>query len=202
MTDLPNSATDGRFPFGRRMQLAILVPDLDAALEVWTERLGVGPFVVFEQSLGNRHFIYRGERSPAEIALAISYIGDTQIELICQRNDAPTIYTEKRLQEPAAGLPHHMAFWPDDMNVAHRELTSRGFEEVASIRAPTGEIDVYYFASPPSLGLMLEIVPMNSARRVYFSKIKELCEQPSVGKRVMRFKDKNEFLASIEAGAR
>jgi catechol 2,3-dioxygenase-like lactoylglutathione lyase family enzyme len=181
------------------MQVAFLVRDMEAALEMWTEKLKVGPFVLFEHSLGSRHFIHRGKRSQIDLALAISYVGETQIELLCQKNDAPSMYMEALQQGFGSGGTHHVAFWPDDMNAAYRELQAQGFEEVASIRSPSGEVDVYYFSSPPSLGLMVEIVPMNSARRIYFSKIKALCEQPSVPQRVLRFRDKDHFLSSIES---
>jgi hypothetical protein len=189
------------FFFGRRMQLAFLVSDMDAALEMWTEKLKVGPFVVFEQALGSRHFIHRGERSPIEFSLALAYVGDTQIELICQKNDAPSIYSEARKKGLVDGGAHHIAFWPDDMAAAHRELTASGFEEVASIRSPAGDVDVYYFSSPPSLGLMVEIVPMNSARRIYFSKIKALCEQSAGSQKPLRYRDKDEFLSALETQA-
>jgi catechol 2,3-dioxygenase-like lactoylglutathione lyase family enzyme len=181
------------------MQLAFLVKDMDEALELWTNKLGVGPFVVFEQSLGKRHFVHRGERSPADIALAISYVGDTQIELICQKNDAPSIYTEAFQKGFTSGAVHHIAFWPEDMDSAWRELKAQGFEEVASIQSPTGDVDVYYFSSPPALAPMLEIVPMNSARRVYFSQIKALCERSAGNQKALRFRDKDHFLSTIES---
>ena len=200
--DVTTPSRDGRFSLGRKMQVAFLVDDLDEALAVWTEKLGVGPFVVFEHSLGKRDFIYRGQRSSAHISLALSYVGETQIELICQRNDAPTIYTEALSKGFLYGGTHHIAFWPDDMQAAWRQLTAQGFEEVASIRGANGDVDVYYFASPPGLNVMLEIVPMTSARRVYFSKIKALCEQPSVGSNVMRFQDKDDFLNSLAKEAK
>lgn len=179
------------------MQLAFLVKDMDAALELWTEKLNVGPFVVFEKAMGSRHFIHRGQRSPVDLSLALSYVGETQIELICPRNDAASIYSEAVQPGAGGGGPHHIAFWPDDMAAAARELKSQGFEEVASIRSPAGEVDVYYFSSPPPLGLMLEIVPMNSSRREYFSKIKSLCEKSSVDNKVLRFRDKDDFLSAI-----
>ena len=72
----------------------------------------------------------------------------------------PSIYTEALSKGFGFGGTHHVGFWPDDMQAARRELTAQGFEEVASIRSPGGEVDVYYFRSPPGLDVMLEIVPM------------------------------------------
>ena len=66
------TANINRYLFGRKMQVAFLVKDLDEALQLWTEKLGVSPFVVFEHSLGKRDFIHRGQKSPVDIALALS----------------------------------------------------------------------------------------------------------------------------------
>ena len=189
---------DGRFAYGRRMQVAFVVKDMDAALELWTDKLKVGPFVVFEHALGTRDFIHRGKRSPVDMALALSYVGDAQIEIICQHNNAPSIYTEAFGRGFIDGGVHHLALWPDDMDAAVRELKTAGFEEVATIRSPTtGDVDVYYFGSPSPLAPMLEIVPLNSARRVYFGKIRSLCEQPQADRRVLRFRDKDYFMRAI-----
>ena len=75
--------------------------------------------------MGTHYFIHRGQRSPVDITLALSYLGDTQIELIWQRNDAPCIYTEALQSGFGAGGTHHVAFWPDDLSQAFRELIAR-----------------------------------------------------------------------------
>jgi len=183
---------------GRRMQLAFLVKDMDAALELWSDKLKIGPFVVFEKAIGSRHFFHRGQRSPIDFSLALAYVGETQIELICQNNDAPSMYTEAWGNGMGAGGgPHHIGFWPDDMEAAARELKEQGFQELDSIRSPSGEVDVYYFSSPPSLGLIVEVVPMNSARRVYFGEIQALCERAKGSQKALRFQDKDHFLKYI-----
>ena len=52
---------------GPDLQISFVVKDLDAALDFWTRQMGVGPFVVFEKSLGDRRFVlYGGRREGAK----------------------------------------------------------------------------------------------------------------------------------------
>jgi len=76
---------------GPVMQLAWLPPDFDAAVRYWTEVMGVGPFFLMENIQLN-DMRYLGQPTDAVFSLALSYWGDTQIELIRPENDAPSIY--------------------------------------------------------------------------------------------------------------
>jgi len=76
------------------MQNAFVVTDLDAALDHWTRVMGVGPFFVFER-VEFAEIWYRGQSAlDIDLSVAIGYWGDLQIELIRQRNDVPSIYTD------------------------------------------------------------------------------------------------------------
>src|SRR5690349_10456882 len=109
-TLIPNTGT-GSF-LGKRVQLAFVVTDLDATLKYWTEVLGVGPFVVLESSKGGRKIIHRGEETDVDYALSFAYMGDVQIEIVMQTNDAPSTYKEFT-DQGKTGL-HHIAYWPED----------------------------------------------------------------------------------------
>ena len=76
---------------GPVMQLAWLPDDFDAALRHWTGTMGVGPFFLLE-NIKLEDMRYRGAPTDAVFSLALSYWGDTQIELIRPENDAPSIY--------------------------------------------------------------------------------------------------------------
>jgi hypothetical protein len=67
---------------GSRMQLGIVVPDLEAALTYWTCRLKVGPFVLIEDPVGDAVFSHRGQSSSVKMSVAFSYVGDTMVELL------------------------------------------------------------------------------------------------------------------------
>ena len=79
--------------FGEIRQNGYVVRDIDAALAHWTGTLGVGPFFYFER-VPIADFRYRGEPSPVEVSIALANSGALQIELIQQRNDAPSMYRD------------------------------------------------------------------------------------------------------------
>jgi hypothetical protein len=84
-------AVKGLARLGPVMQLAWLPEDFDAALEHWTKTMGVGPFFIME-NIALADMRYMGQPTNAVFTLALSYWGDTQIELIRPENDAPSIY--------------------------------------------------------------------------------------------------------------
>jgi len=79
--------------FGPVMQNAFVVDNLDAALHHWIDKMGVGPFYVFEHVKFQEAY-FRGQPSNVDITAAIGYWGDLQIEFIQQHNAAPSIYSE------------------------------------------------------------------------------------------------------------
>lgn len=102
---------------GTVMQLAYVTDDMELSTRYWTQTMGVGPFFKLENShLGADHFHYRGIPCEAVYDVRIAYWGEMQIELIQQRNEAPSIYTDWR---SGAGL-HHTCILVDDMDEALR----------------------------------------------------------------------------------
>jgi hypothetical protein len=179
---------------GKRMQMAFVVRDLDSALRFWTESMKVGPFIVIEDAMGDRHFIHRGRESPVQATLAFSYIGDTQIEIIAQSNSAPSPYTEF-IESGREGL-HHIAFWPTDNEASCRVLEQIGFEEVCSIEAAGSTQKVKYYSCPAHLGMMVELAPMSPDRSTYFSGIKALTETWDGSRPVRKFRNRADYMAS------
>lgn len=179
---------------GTRMQLGIVVRDLDAAMAYWTNTLKVGPFVVFENSVGGRKVTYRGQVTPLETSLAFSYLGDIQIEMVCQRNDAPSPYKEF-LDSGREGL-QHIGFWPERFDEACRELEGQGFREVFAMYLDDGSRNVAYYETPPHIGTMVELVPWTAARAAYFGCIKSIVDHWDGTRPVRRYASRAEFLAS------
>src|SRR2546430_4529609 len=87
----------GQVGFGQRddgvIQMAYVVADLRAAIKQWTTTLRVGPWFVLEHFTGE-DAVYRGQPSAADVALAMSFAGHMNIELIQPNNDAPSVYRE------------------------------------------------------------------------------------------------------------
>ena len=90
--------------FGEIRQNGYVVRDIESALRHWTETLGIGPFFYFER-VPIDDFRYRGSPSPLEASIALANSGSLQIELIQQRNDAPSMYRDF-LAAGQEGLQH------------------------------------------------------------------------------------------------
>jgi hypothetical protein len=109
--------------FGPVRQNGYVVRDIESALAHWTTVLGVGPFFYFER-VPIEDFRYRGEPSPVEVSIALANWGDLQVELIEQRNDAPSMYRDF-LASGQEGL-QHVACWYDSLDEPLAEATRRG----------------------------------------------------------------------------
>jgi methylmalonyl-CoA/ethylmalonyl-CoA epimerase len=110
---------------GNVMQLAYVPSNLDAALDYWINRMGVGPFFRLEHA---QHALdeatYRGLPCEADFTMLLAYWGDLQIELIQQHNDAPSIYKDWRDQR-GEGL-HHTCILVEDLTIAVDLCTRAG----------------------------------------------------------------------------
>lgn len=179
---------------GKRAQLGFVVRDMDAMLRFLTHTLNVGPFVVFEESLGDRKFIHRSQVSNVRFSVALGYLGDLQFEVISQANNAASPYLEF-LQSGREGL-HHIGFWPQNYEAACDRLISDGLVEVSSIETREGVKNISYFDGPSTFGLMLELVPMTPERRRYFGLIQKLAEGWDGNHPIRKFKSRAEFVAA------
>ena len=110
--------------FGPIRQNGYVVRDVEAAMKHWTEALGVGPFFYFER-VPIEDFRYQGEPSPIEVSIALANSGPLQIELIQQRNDAPSMYRDF-LQAGHEGL-QHVAYWTRDFDADLERALAGGY---------------------------------------------------------------------------
>src|SRR5215472_17041236 len=97
--------------FGRVCQNGYVVRDIAAAMKFWIEGLRVGPFF-YVLAVKIAWYRYKGEVSPLEMSAALANSGDLQIELIQQRNDAPSMYLDF-LRAHGEGM-QHMSYWSTD----------------------------------------------------------------------------------------
>ena len=83
--------------FGPVFQIAYVVEDISPAIEHMNKVLGVGPFFMFPLPIEAEWIEVRGDRVNPDYdlfsAVAISYSGDTMIEII-QPGTAPSTYRE------------------------------------------------------------------------------------------------------------
>ena len=135
-------------------QVAIVVRDLDAALETYVEEYGIGPWEIFDLNPSTAAAMVR-EDEPAEYAMrvAISRIGSVEWELIEPLDDRSS-YAEF-LARNGEGV-HHVAVGVRDYDEAMAALRAKGH----TVRQG-GEykgVRFAYMSTDRDLGVMTEIV--------------------------------------------
>jgi hypothetical protein len=155
--------------FGSIGQLGIVVRDLDAAMQTWTQEMQVGPFFAFNE-VDILEFSYRGEAldlsEPFDGRIAFANSGPLQIELIEQRSPARTAYRDF-LDAGHEGL-HHVGYFSENYD----ELLQRGLdaglvvEQAGVLFAPEGKFT--YFASSGHPGTIQELIAVHDGNRDLF----------------------------------
>lgn len=144
---------------GPSTQLGFVVRDVEAAMRHWIDVFGVGPFLFLEKGTGRPapQAFFRKQSTHVETRLAFGYMGDVQIELIEQVNDAPSPYREF-LESGREGL-QHLGFWVHDHEEACRKVEAAGYEVEFEIPVASIGQSIIYYRSPSLVGPMVELVP-------------------------------------------
>ena len=154
--------------FGPVMQNGFVVDELNAAIEHWARRLGVGPFFVFER-VAFKECWYRGQvATDIDLTVAIAYWGEVQIELIHQRNAVPSIYTDF-VARKGSGL-QHMGVMSDDLDADLARLKDRGILPVQHGTAPG--MRFAYVATDFHPGGMIELIEATPKAVSFFGRIR------------------------------
>jgi hypothetical protein len=156
--------------FGKVCQNGYVVRDIEAALKHWTEVMGVGPFYYIDRVKCD-WFTYRGEPSPVEMSIALGNTGDLQIELIQQRNDAPSMYMDF-LNAGREGL-QHMSWWTTDYQAQYDRAIAAGFKvgHEGQIGGPQGRF--VYFDTETHPGTVIEMSDISGAKGKFFEHIRK-----------------------------
>lgn len=153
-------------PYGTFNQVAYMVPDLEAAIDWWTESMGVGPFFIFpafDVAAGD----YRGETHVAEFGAAVAYSGDVMVELIEPRG--PSIFQEF-LAEGRKGV-HHICAFTEDMAQTQAWIVAKGGTRMQGARFADGSEVAYYDMSGDE-NVILEIAALKPEVLGLFAAIK------------------------------
>lgn len=148
------------------IQMAYVVPDIHVAMRHWIEKLRVGPWFLLEHFTGIEP-IYRGRPSQADVALAMSFAGHMNIELIQPNDDAPSVYREI-VEKRGYGFHHWgIATWDFDAQVEkHR---AAGYELAFLARVPSGA-RVGYMDTSADLTGMLELIELGADFEAVFNR--------------------------------
>lgn len=153
--------------FGPIFQTAYVVEDIDAALDHWTNRLGVGPFFMFPTPLPFK-WMKRDEMPTTEYNIlshaALSYSGDTMIELIRPGSD-PSPYRDF-LDAGRSGL-HHLGTFATDYDAQMKAAREAGIRVAVEGELPISRFS--YLATDVLFpGTMIELIePSDEMLRIF-----------------------------------
>jgi hypothetical protein len=132
-------------------QIAYVVDDLATAAEHWATTMGAGPFFVAAHHRADR-FLYRGQPIEADVSYGFGYLGTTQVQLVEQHDDLPSIYRD---MFPSGGGLHHIASLVADYDGARQRLLDQGHALACELDA--NDIQACYFDCRASLGCFVEL---------------------------------------------
>ena len=144
--------------FGATRQIGYVVRDIKRAMALWSGTLGVGPFYLL-RNVEFQNYRYRGRPSRAPIIdVAFGNSGDVQIELIQQRNDAPSAYREF-LSAGREGMQHISSWFSDhgEYDRAHAALVSQGLQIVHESLGTESSGRFAYFETGAPEGHLVEV---------------------------------------------
>lgn len=158
----------GLAALGPIMQMAWVPEDFGAAIQHWTQTMGVGPFYMMED-IALEDMRYRREPTDAMFSLALANWGDMQIELIRPENDAPSIYTG---EYGVHDRLHHVCLLIDNIADAYAACETHGAEIM--IEGKIGDEGRVIYADPgKGPGSLIEILQPQPGTSEVFAMIRE-----------------------------
>lgn len=147
------------FGFGRGsgqiVQMAYVVEDVRQAIDWWVSDAGVGPWFLLDSFMGPDH-VYRGEPSRADVAIAMGFSGDMNIELIQPKDDRPSVYREL-IDRRGFGF-HHIGIASEDVDRDIAAYEAKGYQLAFRAGVPTGGA-VAYMDGGVRLPHFVELIP-------------------------------------------
>jgi len=158
--------------FGDVRQNGYVVHDIEKAMHYWINTVGVGPWLYLDRApIGD--FTCHGRSSDIEVSIALANTGPLQIELIQQRNDAPSMYREF-LDAGHEGL-QHVAYWTENFDLDLKKAQDRGLEIGQSGYSGGPDGRFVYFTAEAHPGTVIELSEISGAKGQLFAKIREKC---------------------------
>jgi hypothetical protein len=109
--------------FGDIAQIGYVVRDIQTSMDNWV-RHGVGPWFYIER-VPMDYFRYHDTESDLHMSVALANSGATQIELIQQRNDNPSMY--KDFLDAGHYGAQHIAYWTNDYDALYDKAIGEGY---------------------------------------------------------------------------
>jgi hypothetical protein len=147
-------------------QNAWVVDDLESAMHRWTATCGVGPFFVLEH-VPMQDLTYRGRPATVDCTIALAQAGRTQIELIVQHCDQPSVYRD--LVPRGSSAFHHIATFATDYDRELAEYAAQGLGITTT--GKFGEMRFAYIDASAAIGCVIELLEESQPVRAHFADI-------------------------------
>ena len=122
--------------FGRIVQVAYLVDDIESAMAHWLAQAGLGPWTWFRDIELDTEF--DGRNFTLHIHEALAYMGDLQIQLVQSLDPIETVTPyQEQLRASRFGV-HHTAFFADDFDDTLARARAQGFERTCTMKDKAG----------------------------------------------------------------
>jgi hypothetical protein len=156
--------------FGNPAQLGYVVRDIEAAMDAWIAH-GVGPWF-YVDAVEVDYFRHRGEDSPLRMSVALANSGPLQVELIQQRNDAPSLYREF-LESGREGF-QHISYWTTDYDGTYDASLAAGFTvgHEGCIGGEQGRFAYLENAAAPATDTLIEISDVSGPKGAFFDHVR------------------------------
>jgi catechol 2,3-dioxygenase-like lactoylglutathione lyase family enzyme len=140
---------------GRIIQTAYVVKDIHAAIDWWVKSAQTGPWFLLDHFLADDH-VYRGQKSTADVAIAMGFAGSMCIELIQPLDGEPSVYKET-VDQRGYGF-HHLGLAVADVDAEIEAYGAKGYEVAFRAGVPTGGAVAYLDNGENDPGF-LELIP-------------------------------------------
>ncbi|HOU15039.1 MAG TPA: VOC family protein [Anaerolineae bacterium] len=145
-------------------QVALVVPDLDKAVEMYRKVFGIGPWHIYTYGKPLvKSMTYHGEPAEYKMRVALGYLGPTRIELI-QPLEGENVYDDF-VKEHGYGV-HHFGVLVDDMQAALAEAEAAGLTMImdgAGFGAD-GDGHYAYLDTEDKIGVTIELIERPKGR--------------------------------------
>jgi methylmalonyl-CoA/ethylmalonyl-CoA epimerase len=146
-------------------QVAILVPDLEAAVEEYVQLFGIGPWhlYTYEKPLVSQ-MSYHGQSADYRSRIALSYFGPMRIELIEVLEGGDSVYKDF-IREHGYGV-HHLGLLVEDMQSSLAQAAEAGLAMTmdGSGFGKDGDGHYAYLDTESRLGITLELIQRPKGR--------------------------------------
>jgi len=146
-------------------QVAIIVEDLDRAVENYWKLFGIGPWHIYTYGKPLvKEMTYGGEPADYKMRVALSYLGSTRIELI-EMMEGETVYADF-VEAHGYGV-HHFGVLVEDMEEALAEAEAAGLRMTMDGAGfgRDGDGHYAYLDTENEIGVTIELIERPEGRR-------------------------------------